>query len=261
MKFGFRHLKYEATLVDLTQWEPGRCKHKRRRKKMQKQDHVFTTGGGKSHKWKSNIGLKNKKQSGEKTWRLVTSALLRRAFVPLVPHRLNIRPRVPLSQKYQPLTEEWSKKKKRMCRRRNKKRKDKSASDVAPWEEKQGEKRMDCEHCDCARGIFKKAGLKRGALKCVHKQCGMCCWWVDLRLITSTLSWTVMQLAASFWRISVTPLASRSYFSFGSSSLSSSWFGRWIFFWKLPSPNETSHNPNALYMLINNYPISTGANT
>lgn len=42
----------------------------------------------------------------------MTSALLRRAFVPLVPHRLNIRPRVPLSQKYQPLTEKWSKKKK-----------------------------------------------------------------------------------------------------------------------------------------------------
>lgn len=37
-----------------------------------------------------------------------------------------------------------------------------------------------------------------------------------------TLSWTVMQLAASFWRISVTPLESLSYFSFGSSSLSSS---------------------------------------
>lgn len=37
-----------------------------------------------------------------------------------------------------------------------------------------------------------------------------------------TLSWTVMQLAASFWRISVTPLESLSYFSLGSSSLSSS---------------------------------------
>lgn len=37
-----------------------------------------------------------------------------------------------------------------------------------------------------------------------------------------TLSWTVMQLAASFWRISVTPLESLSYLSLGSSSLSSS---------------------------------------
>lgn len=47
-----------------------------------------------------------------------------------------------------------------------------------------------------------------------------CGWWI----MTSTLSWTVMQLAASFWRISVTPLESLSYFSLGSSSLSSSWF-------------------------------------
>lgn len=45
-----------------------------------------------------------------------------------------------------------------------------------------------------------------------------CGWWI----ITSTLSWTVIQLAASFWRISVIPLESLSYFSLGSSSLSSS---------------------------------------
>jgi len=43
----------------------------------------------------------------------------------------------------------------------------------------------------------------------------------------STLSWTVIQLAASFWRISVTPLESLSYFSLGSSSLSSSWLTKW----------------------------------
>lgn len=118
------------------------------------------------NKWKSNIGLerKKKKQSGRKTWPLVTSALLRRAFVPLVPHRLNISPRVPLSQNNQPLTEEWSKK---MFKRANNWRKDKSAS--LRGKAAKGEKRMDCAHCDCARGIKEKTILKRGSLKCVHK--------------------------------------------------------------------------------------------
>lgn len=82
-----------------------------------------------------------------------------------------------------------------------------------PEREKQGEgeKRMGC-HLYINNVCLRWVDLR---VKC---PCGG--WWI----ITSTLSWTVIQLAASFWRISVTPLESLSYFSLGSSSLSSSWW-------------------------------------
>lgn len=70
----------------------------------------------------------------------------------------------PLSKKISTFDRRMEKKKnKKKCQRGKKQRKDKSASDVPPWEEKaaQGEKRMDCGQCDCARGIKKKKKKKQ----------------------------------------------------------------------------------------------------
>lgn len=106
-----------------------------------------------------------------------------------------------------------------------------SDADPAPVREKArrlGEKRMACLkrpsktggkptlrwHLSNERVNRKKHNWLDLKLKSPHG------WWI----ITLTLSWTVIQLAASFWRISVTPLESLSYFSLGSSSLSSSWW-------------------------------------
>lgn len=80
-----------------------------------------------------------------------------------------------------------------------------------------------------------------------------------------TLSWTVMQLAASFWRISVTPLESLSYFSLGSSSLSSSCTksrendSHHGFIWNNQTQNTfLKGNPEmASSMIVNNYNYSS----
>lgn len=156
----------------------------------------------------------------------MTFALLRRARVPLVPQRLTVSPRVPLL-KISTFDKQrrGAKKYVRVGIKRGRQWRLVSF-DVPPWEEKQGEgeKRMGRLY---RVNTGDKKQLGRGHLSNVYRD-----GWIwgrnalvdaGLWIITSTLSWTVMQLAASFWRISVTPLESLSYFSLGSSSLSSSW--------------------------------------